>query len=329
MATAKKKAVTKKLKFKAEEVVESVDFDIDEFVKTAKKVSKEIFVPSSEDDELLQINDWIKMPQAIRKVTGTPGIPCGLISMIYGKKDCGKTTLATETLASCQRDGGIAVLIDTENKYNLKRAAAMGLDVRKLVIVPATTIEDVFDRFIGICSTVKSKPEWAERKIAVVWDSLGGTPSNMEMDDSKGEFAMTAARIIKGGLRKTIRTIKDMKVAFVIINHVYTKSGVTFGKKTTTYGGEGPEYYSALMLEMARVGRIRPKGKKSPDPFCGIKTKISAEKNHMAQPFLDNEIQIDWRGLIEDRSPEYAPEGFYATVADDEVKVDMETGEIV
>jgi RecA/RadA recombinase len=263
--------------------------------------------------------------------------------------NCGKTTFATEALVNTQREGGIAILLDTENKYNLKRAAKMGLDVKKLFIIQAVTIEDAFDKFVTIINLIKSAKEravtkefehkgktakigdvfkeedfealppklqknfisrakYADRKVCCVWDSLGATPSEWEMDDTKTDFAMAAAKVIKGRLRKVVRYIRDSKVAFVIINQVYANTN-SFGKKTTPYGGSGPEYHSAIILEFVQVGRIRPSGGKSGEDFCGIRSQIECVKNHLSQPFKRGEVQIDWKGFVTgDRSPEYAPE---------------------
>lgn len=323
------------------------EFLFDEIVKGAQKYVKDVFV-ASEDEPLLAVNDWIKMPKPIRELMGTPGIPCGLITMVYGKKDCGKTTFATEALASTQRDGGISILLDTEHKYSLKRAKAMGLE--RPIIIRANTIEEAFDKFVAMINFLKNAGEYivmkgfktkgqeytageiidesvyeglssaqknnvkrelkyAHRKVCCVWDSLGATPSMAELDENVEDFSMTAAKVIKGRLRKLLYYIKDMKVAFVIINQVYANMN-RFGKKTTPYGGSGPEYHSAIILEFSKLGGIRPPGYKSPDPMCGINTEVEVVKNHLAQPFKRAELQVDWRGFIVDRDAEYAPEGW-------------------
>ena len=319
--------------------------DFDELVRGAGVYVKDIFV-GDVDSELLSISDWIKMP-ALEEIIGKPGIPCGLITMAYGKKDCGKTTFATEALVSAQQDSGIAILLDTEHKYDIRRAEAMGL--KKPIIIRANTIEEAFDKFIAMIHYLKEAGEYhvekdfktkgqdfaqgevieediyktlsvahkknvrrvykyADRKICCVWDSLGATPSEAELDDNTKDFSMTAAKVIKGRIRKVLHYIKDSKVAFIIINQVYSNMNM-FGKKITPYGGSGPEYHSALILEFAQLGRIRPPGVKASDgSFCGIRTQIECVKNHMAQPFKKMEMQIDHKGFVVGRDPEYAPE---------------------
>jgi len=292
------------------------DSDIEDLVKAASKTIQGIFSPRDEDEPLLEVTDWIEMPKDIQNITCTPGLPCGLIVEVYGKKDCGKTTFATQALVSVQKDGGIPILIDTENKYSLKRAAAMGLDVKRLVIIKAKTIEEAFDKFIAMVTLIKTRPKDKNRKVCAVWDSVGATPCEAELDESKGDFSMNAAKAIKGRLRKTLYYIKDTRTSLVLINQVYSNTN-TFGKKSTPYGGSGPEYHCAMILEFVALGRVRPTGVKAPADFCGINTKIEAVKNHLGQPFKTGEVQIDWKGFVIDRSPEYAPEKFFEKESND------------
>ena len=340
-----KKAARKSVKESAM-VSDSLEpLEIDDLIRGAAEYVDGVFI-GEEDSELLNVQDWIEMPGPIADIIGKPGLPCGLITMAYGKKDCGKTTLATEALASVQRDNGIAILLDTEHKYDIRRARKMGL--KRPIIIQANTIEEAFDKFVAMIQFLKTAGEYyvmkdfktkgvdytmgevlsedafkelsanhkknvkrelkyANRKICCVWDSLGATPSKAELDDDVKDFSMTAAKVIKGRIRKVLHYIKDSKVAFVIINQVYSNMNM-FGKKITPYGGSGPEYHSALILEFAQLGRLRPPGATTKDPFCGIKTQIEVVKNHLAQPFKKVEVHIDHRGFIVDRDPEYAPE---------------------
>jgi len=48
---------------------------------------------------------------------GIGGIPKGRIIEIYGPESSGKTTLALQITAECQRQGGIAAFIDAEHAW--------------------------------------------------------------------------------------------------------------------------------------------------------------------------------------------------------------------
>jgi len=270
----------------------------------------DVILPDSDSMSLLEVAGWVPMPEPISKVMACPGIPIGLVTMVQGKKDSGKTTYATEALRSVQEEGGIAVLLDTENKFNLKRAAMMGVDVKRLLIIKGETIEDIFEKFIGFLKRLESDDRYKlfrSKKILFVWDSLGATPSKAEMDDKTTDFSMTAAKVIKGYMRKLITRLRKANAAFLIINQVYANMN-TFGKKTTAYGGSGPEYHSAVILECTKKSRIRPKGAKKDAEFAGTEVEIECTKNHIGQPFRKVDVQIDHKGFVIGREVEYAPE---------------------
>jgi len=288
------------------------DDDYDLFVSEAKKIKSDFVIAGSDDDSLVEVKDWIIMPEKIQKLIGVKGIPCGLISMVYGAPDCGKTTFCNEALASTQRDGGFAILFLSEFKYSKNRAQEMGIrvdgDRGSLIKYKPRTIEQVGDYIHDVANSIDRSG--TDKKVCIVWDSLGATPCENELKEKRADFPMDAAKAITGVLRKTQGLIRDKNIAFVIINQIHSKA-VSFGKKTTTKGGFSPRYYSALQIEFTKMGHIRPNGKKAPEPYCGIKSMINIEKNHLGQPFKKSEVMIDWKGFVFDRSPEYAPEGFY------------------
>lgn len=53
---------------------------------------------------------------------------------IYGPESSGKTTLAIHAIAECQRNGGIAAIIDAEHAFDRTYAEALGVDTENLLI---------------------------------------------------------------------------------------------------------------------------------------------------------------------------------------------------
>lgn len=272
---------------------------------------EDVFIPDGDDVSLMEVKGWFKLPDDLAYVMGAPGIPYGKVVMAMGKKDSGKTTFATQCLIAAQQQGGLAILLDTEKKFNLKRATDMGLDPTRLVIIQADTVEKAFSKFKETIDKLRTSPRFKNSPFMCVWDSLGQTPTEAEVEADAGQFAMAAAAVIKGNMRRTVRWLDETNTALVIINQVYANMNV-FGKKTTPYGGSGPEYASVVVLEFAAVGRVRPKGVKAEapegkNPMAGTKSKIKCEKNHVGQPFREIEVVIDWRGFCFGRDVEYAP----------------------
>lgn len=274
----------------------------DAVVREAKKSKDDFLIPTDENEPLLQVKRFIPMHPEFQRLIDAPGIPCGLITEIYGAPDSGKTTFCTEILKQVQLDGGIPILLLSELKYDLPRAKDIGVNVNKLLIRRPRTIEEVREHIHDIVTLIAKVK--SDRPVCIVWDSLGATPCENELNEKRGDFAADSAKAITSVLRKTQAMIRDHNIAFVMINQISTKIGVSFGKKTQAKGGFSPKFYSALRMEFVKVGRVRMSGEKSGDDFTGITTKIEVEKNHLGQPFRTLEVSIDYKGFVFDRSVE-------------------------
>ncbi|MBP5280697.1 MAG: DNA recombination/repair protein RecA, partial [Erysipelotrichaceae bacterium] len=71
---------------------------------------------------------------AIDYALGVGGLPRGRIIEIYGPESSGKTTLALQCIAECQKDGGKAAFIDAEHAIDPRYAKALGVDVDELIL---------------------------------------------------------------------------------------------------------------------------------------------------------------------------------------------------
>lgn len=293
-----KKAVAE-TKAKSPELM--TDFDLSELVKAAKEVVPDVFIP--EKGSLTEVSDWIAMPGPICEVLGdVPGLPCGHVVEILGPSDSGKTTLVTHAFIGAQSDDGLAVLADSEHKYDIDRAVAMGLDPKRLIIVPIETIEQAFDKFVAMMKVIRAKPEWSKRKIVFAWDSIGSTPCENELDEKTKDHAMLAAKALKAGLRKIRYFLRKTNASLLLINHVYEKQTKTpWEKKTRGYGGHAPEYFSTIRLECRAIGKITRKKKvdgKDVSVRLGIESEVECIKNHVAAPFRRVKIEIDRKGVV-------------------------------
>lgn len=293
----KNEEVEKEEPIKAELVDDSF---FEEFVKQAKSEKVDLIIPKDADDPILQVKHWIKMPKEIAEFIGAPGIPCGLITEIFGPPDSGKSTLCTEIIKQAQLQGGTGLLCLSEMKVSLHRMEAVGVNVKRMPVRLPKTIEEVQEVVHDIVSVVKkiNKPD---KPVVIVWDSLAATPCAKELDEKRGDFAADQAAAITVLLRKAQGLLRDNNIAFVMINQISTKIGVTFGKKTQAKGGLAPKFYSALRIEFAQIGRVRATGASKDDDFCGIKTVAEVVKSHISTPFSTKEFVIDHKGFVFNR----------------------------
>jgi len=276
----------------------SYDDDITALVAGIKKDIGDVFIPHEGVSSLVEVEDWIPMPQPICDVIGTPGLPCGHVIEVMGAPDCGKTTLVTHALISAQKIGGVAILLDTEHKYHIGRAVAMGLNRKGLIIIRAETTEEAFSKFVTTLKHIIASPKWKDKKIVVAWDSIGATPCKKEIDAEGENFAADSAKALKGGLRRTRYFLSQTKACLLLINQTYEEiGGKSFFKKQKGYGGKGPEYFSTVILSLSRLARLSKQVKGEKVRF-GIHTQIEAVKNHLAPPFKQVRVDIDAKGIV-------------------------------
>ena len=65
---------------------------------------------------------------------GIGGLPKGRVVEIYGPESSGKTTLALQTIAQCQKAGGTAAFVDAEHALDPVYAEKLGVNVKELLI---------------------------------------------------------------------------------------------------------------------------------------------------------------------------------------------------
>src|SRR5687768_15137636 len=79
---------------------------------------------------------------ALDMASGVGGFPRGHLAALVGPESSGKTTLAYHLLASAQRGGGLAALVDGEQSATPEVLRACGVDVDDLILAtPADALE--------------------------------------------------------------------------------------------------------------------------------------------------------------------------------------------
>ena len=76
---------------------------------------------------------------------GIGGLPKGRVVEIYGPESSGKTTLALQTIAQCQKRGGTAAFIDAEHALDPIYAAKLGVNVDDLLLSQPDTGEQALE----------------------------------------------------------------------------------------------------------------------------------------------------------------------------------------
>jgi len=263
---------------------------VESIIKQAKKDLK-----AQTFDEVDYFDDaklWISsgVPE-IDLLLNTYGYPSGIME-VSGKSRSGKTTLSLHFIKEVLRNGGMPVLISTERRDNKKYAQEIGIDPKKVLIHKSINMEDGFDKIEKSVEMIRGFD--SEIPIGIVWDSLGGTPTKAELEgDADDKFMATAAKVIKQNLRRLTQLFSEEKVVFFIVNQLYNKIGVMFGKKTESYGGDAIKYHSQLRFELINIKTLSMQEGREKSNIGQI-TKFDLQKTDFGMPFQSIDLEMLW-----------------------------------
>jgi recombination protein RecA len=218
------------------------------------------------------------------------GIPCGRIIEIFGEPSSGKSTLAQTICAQMQRNGGIAVYIDSENATSLENLALIGVNVEELIFVQEQCIEDTFQLIEQIITSVKNQMD--DVPILIVWDSVAASVSRTELEATYEQQQIgIKARALSKGIMKVNQILKDKGVTLILLNQTRQKIGVMGSDPTTTPGGMAIPFAASVRLRVYTPSKIKELVDKQ-EIIRGIEIKIGAVKNKVARPYRQTSIQI-------------------------------------
>lgn len=206
---------------------------------------------------------------------GIGGLPKGRIVEIYGPESSGKTTLAIHAIAECQKNGGIAAIIDAEHAFDRFYAESLGVKTEDLLISQPDNGEQAL--------------EIAENLIRsgaidiIVIDSVAALVPKSEIEGEMGDSKMgLQARLMSQALRKLTGTIGKTGCCCIFINQLREKIGVMFGNPETTTGGNALKFYASIRLDIRKSGTaIKDKDGNT----VGNPVKVKVVKNKLAPPF--------------------------------------------
>jgi len=213
------------------------------------------------------------------------GIPSGRLTEFFGGESTAKSRLVAHIIAELQKAGGVAVLNDTEKALDQGLIDLTGIDMDKLIYPDPEKIISVEDVFESLEYTIRFiRPEYSDKPVAFIWDSVAATPSRKELVEEIGkpEASMLKAKLIGSGLKKYLSDIYKNHIILIFVNQIQDKINVMFGDKTTTPGGRQIKFLASLRLGMKVVGSI-----KDPQTKEQIATRVQmlVRKSKVGPPF--------------------------------------------
>ncbi|HDY68549.1 MAG TPA: hypothetical protein ENH85_12235, partial [Candidatus Scalindua sp.] len=184
---------------KAVNVSEDLSKTLDQIVKGARSSFKKtetglglqiisgdnISKPSKDSDFVF----WKNSPWEL--CTSIIGVPFGKVVQISGRPDSGKSTHAMQFMRLAQDQGHLVVLWDAEQKFSTKRFDNHFKGSSKdLLVVTSKMISEGADLVEALVHSARAK--LPDKKILIVWDSVGGSLPKSEKGKSKRDSRQMA-----------------------------------------------------------------------------------------------------------------------------------------
>lgn len=217
----------------------------------------------------------------IDQATGINGLPKGRIIEVFGPESSGKTTIALQTVAQAQKNGGICAFIDAEHALDASYASKLGIKINDLIV---------------------SQPDYGEQALdiaemlirsgaidIIVIDSVAALVPKSELEGDMGDVHVgLQARLMSQALRKLAPIVHKSNTIIIFINQIrHNINSMPFANKETTTGGNALKFYASIRLDVRRI-----EGIKKDNAQVGNKVRIKVVKNKMAPPFRQAVVNV-------------------------------------
>ena len=147
---------------------------------------------------------------------GVGGYPKGRIIEIYGPESSGKTTLALQAIAECQKAGGRAAFIDAEHAIDPEYAKVLGVDIDELIL----SQPDSGEQALEIADMLAS----SQAIDLIVVDSVAALVPKAEVEGTLEDNNIgLQARLMSKALRRMAPVLNKSLCTIIFINQIREK----------------------------------------------------------------------------------------------------------
>jgi len=263
--------------------------------KVSKKVQKSSALDGNIETMISTGSTLLDLAISGTRVRGG-GLPGGIMVEVFGPSSTGKTVLLCEIAGGIQRASGDIMFHDPEGRLNKQFASVFRLNTDDMSYAQPDTVTEVF--------TKVRKWEPNGKINGIMADSLAALSTDLEMGDDEGDkMGMRRAKEFSEQMRRTCRVLAQKNHLMVCSNQIREKTGVTFGLKYKSPGGEAIGFYSSLRLRTIKSDKIWNKTTyrgKDIKEVIGITTEVEVFKSSVDKPYRTAPLTINFTYGIDD-----------------------------
>ena len=186
------------------------------------------------------------------------GYPLGRNIYFVGPKSTCKSTLLYLAMSNFTNKG-LVYLEDAENTFDNNYATKLGVDTSKMLAVRSRTAEEAFNHYRCATAGGDFKAVFLDSIAALQPEKLvDGTNSDSVMGGIGRITSVNMANLEKDKFHCNEKT-KFMPTLFYT-NQIRKKVGLVFGSPQTEPGGESPDFYASIRLDLSPGERIEEEG---------------------------------------------------------------------
>ena len=184
------------------------------------------------------------------------GLPGNRITAIAGEAATGKTFFALGVIKHFldkDKNAGV-IFFESENAVSKDMIEARGVDSKRVVVVPVSTVQEFRSQSIKILDKYLEQEEKDRQPLMFVLDSLGMLSTTKEMTDTaegKETRDMTRSQIVKSTFRVLTLKLGQANVPMLMTNHTYDVIGSMFPQKEMG-GGSGLKYAASTIIYLGK-----------------------------------------------------------------------------